>query len=143
MAGDHDGATGMGRASLAALTGCNVETVRHYEKVGLMPPPPRTAKGWRVYDARHERRLRFVLRARGLGFSTEEIRGLLALTDSGAQTCAEVKSRAERHLIDVRARIADLSRVEAALDATLAACTGDAAPTCAVLDALGGARDVL
>jgi MerR family mercuric resistance operon transcriptional regulator len=127
---------GLQRAELARRTGCNLETIRYYEKIGMMPDPPRTAAGYRVYDGGHVSRLRFVLRARELGFTIEEIRGLLALVDGGNQTCADVKERTERHLADVRAKIADLKRIEQVLSATAARCSGDNVPECAVLEAL-------
>ncbi|GIX11806.1 helix-turn-helix domain-containing protein [Elioraea sp.] len=133
---DNDFAKGLQRAELARRTGCNLETIRYYEKIGMMPDPPRTASGYRVYDEGHVSRLRFILRARELGFSIEEIRGLLALVDGGTQTCAEVKERTERHLADVRAKIADLRRIERVLAATAAKCTGNEVPDCPVLDAL-------
>jgi MerR family mercuric resistance operon transcriptional regulator len=124
------------RAELANSTGCNIETIRYYEKTGMMPNPPRTAAGARVYDDSHVSRLRFILRARELGFSIEEIRGLLELVDGGTQTCAEVKERTERHLADVRAKIADLRGIEKVLAATASKCSGDSVPTCPVLEAL-------
>jgi hypothetical protein len=80
--------------------------------------------------------LRFVLRARELGFAIEEIRGLLALVDGGMQTCAAVEERTERHLADVRAEIADLRRIERVLATTAAKCSQDAVPECPVLDGL-------
>jgi MerR family mercuric resistance operon transcriptional regulator len=134
--GNHVSGKGLQRAELARRTGCNLETIRYYEKIGMMPDPPRTASGYRVYDEAHVSRLRFILRARELGFAIEEIRGLLALVDGGTQTCAEVKERTERHLADVRAKIADLKRMERVLAATAAKCTGDEVPDCPVLDAL-------
>jgi MerR family mercuric resistance operon transcriptional regulator len=133
---DHVPARGLRRAELARRTGCNLETVRYYETIGMMPDPPRTAAGYRVYDAGHVARLRFILRARELGFTIEEIRGLLALVDGGTQTCAEVKERTERHLAGVRAKIADLRRIERVLAEMAARCTGDRIPACPVLDAL-------
>ena len=75
--------TGLLRAQLAKLTGCNLETIRYYEKVGLLPPPPRSANGYRVYSPELTQRLQFILRARDIGFSMEETRSLLALTDTG------------------------------------------------------------
>ena len=78
------------RSELARRTGCNLETIRYYEKIGMMPEPPRTASGYRIYDDTHVARLRFILRGRELGFSIEELRGLLSLVDRGTQTCAEV-----------------------------------------------------
>ncbi len=127
---------GLHRAALARRTGCNLETIRYYEKIGMMPEPPRTEAGYRVYDGGHVERLRFILRARELGFSLSEIRGLLALVDHGTQTCAEVKERTERHLADVREKIADLRRIERILAETAAKCSGDEVPDCPVLEAL-------
>lgn len=134
--GDHVSGKGLQRAELARLTGCNLETIRYYEKIGMMPNPPRTATGYRVYNNDHVSRLRFILRARELGFSLDEVRGLLELVDGGTQTCAEVKERTERHLADVRAKIADLKRIEKVLAKTAAQCSGDDVPECPVLDAL-------
>ncbi|MCI0431459.1 MAG: helix-turn-helix domain-containing protein [Rhodospirillales bacterium] len=133
---DHVFGKGLQRAQLARLTGCNLETIRYYEKIGLLPKPPRSGAGYRLYGEGDASRLRFILRGRELGFSIEEIRGLLALVDRGAQTCAEVKERTERHLIDVRAKIADLQRIEEVLAATAAACSGDVVPDCPVLEVL-------
>lgn len=127
---------GVLRAQLATLTGCNLETIRYYEKVGLLPAPPRSANGYRVYPPDLVRRLRFILRARDLGFSMEEIRSLLSLTDRGIQTCAEVQARTEVHLADTRRRIADLRRMERILAKTILECSGGAVPECAVLEIL-------
>jgi MerR family mercuric resistance operon transcriptional regulator len=128
--------TGLLRAQLAKLTGCNLETIRYYEKVGLLPPPPRSANGYRVYSPDLVQRLQFILRARDMGFAMEETRSLLSLTDSGMQTCAEVKHKTEAHLADVRQRIANLRRIEALLSQTAAQCSGDNVPECAILDIL-------
>jgi|TARA_Y100001968_G_C19150624_1_gene615987 MerR family mercuric resistance operon transcriptional regulator len=121
---------------LARATGCNLETIRYYEKIGIMPDPPRSTKGYRSYDDAHVKRLKFVMRSRDLGFSLEEVRGLLGLVDDRSRTCAEVQIIAEDHLTDVQAKIADLQRIERVLSDTVARCTGDAAPECAVIDAL-------
>lgn len=134
--GDHISGKGLQRAELARRTGCNLETIRYYEKIGMMPHPPRTASGYRVYDADHVSRLHFILRARELGFRIEEIRGLLALVDGGTQTCAEIKERTERHIADIRTKIADLRRIERVLATTAAKCTGDKVPDCPILEAL-------
>lgn len=135
---DHVSGKGLQRAGLARRTGCNLETIRYYETIGMMPEPPRTASGYRVYDERHVSRLRFILRARELGFTIEEIRGLLGLVDGGNQTCAEVKERTERHLAGVRAKITDLKRIENVLATTAAQCSGEEVPECAILDVLTG-----
>ena len=94
--------------------------------------------GYRIYSAAHATRLRFILRARELGFSMEDIRGLMGLEDGAAPTCAEVKERTERHLAEVRAKIADLRRIEAVLAATALRCSGAEVPDCPVLDAISG-----
>ena len=133
---DHGSGKGIQRAALARRTGCNLETIRYYEKIGMMPEPPRAASGYRVYDEPHVARLRFILRGRELGFSIEELRGLLRLVDRGTQTCSEVRARTEQHLADVRGKIADLKRIENVLAATAALCSGKQVPECPVLDAL-------
>lgn len=133
---DHTSATTLQRAELARLTGCHLETIRYYEKIGMMPGPPRTASGYRIYDDGQVSRLRFIRRARELGFAIDDIRGLLDLVDGGTQTCAEVKERTERHLADVRTKIADLRRIETVLSSTAAKCTGEQVPDCPVLEVL-------
>lgn len=133
---DHGSGKGIQRAALARRTGCNLETIRYYEKIGMMPEPPRAASGYRVYDEPHVARLRFILRGRELGFSIEELRGLLRLVDRGTQTCSEVRALTEQHLADVRGKIADLKRIENVLAATAALCSGKQVPECPVLDAL-------
>jgi MerR family mercuric resistance operon transcriptional regulator len=124
------------RGKLAQRTGCNLETIRYYEKVDLLPEPPRAANGYRIYDAAHEQRLRFILRGRALGFDIAEVRGLLALMDGGHQTCAEVKARTDRHLADIHSRIADLQRMARVLKRTAAQCSGDMVPECPIIEAL-------
>lgn len=123
---------GILRAQLARKTGCNLETIRYYEKVGLLPGPPRSSNGYRVYSPELVQRLQFILRARDLGYAMDEIRSLLSLTDTGAQTCAEVMARTELHLEDVRRRIADLQKIEVTLATTLARCTGDDVAECPI-----------
>lgn len=124
------------RIDLSRATGCNIETIRYYETIGILPSPPRTAKGYRVYDHEHVSRLGFVMRARELGFTLEEVRGLLSLVDGDGLTCGEVQRRAQAHLDDVAARIADLQSIQSVLAGTVAKCTGKDVPECAVIDAL-------
>lgn len=128
----------MKRGDLARATGCNLETIRYYENVGVMPPPRRAENGYRVYAEEDRRRLSFVMRGRELGFSLEEIKGLLALLDTDSVTCEEVFRRTERHLESVRQKIRDLKRLERILSATAAQCSGDQVPECPVIDALAG-----
>lgn len=133
---DHVGVRGVQRAELARRTGCNLETVRYYENVGLLPAPPRTTAGYRSYDTTHERRLRFVLRARELGFSLDEIRELLRLVDERDQPCAAASAVAAAHLDDVRAKIADLKRMERVLKDVVAQCADGTRLECPLIETL-------
>jgi len=123
------------RGGLAARTGCNIETIRYYERVGLLPPPPRSAGGHRLYGEGLIRRLNFVRRSRDLGFSVEEIRELLLLVD-GTYTCREVEQLARDHMREIRRKIADLRRLERVFETMAAQCSGDAVPDCPIIDAL-------
>ena len=105
---DHKFARGLKRGELAQRTGSNSETIRYYEKIGLLPEPPRNSSDYRIYDETHVRRLRFVLRGRELGFNIEEIRGLLRPVDGDRQTRAEVRTRTEHQLYGIRDKIADI-----------------------------------
>ncbi len=138
MSANHGTVTSkaMRRADLARATGCNLETIRYYETTGILPQPNRTRAGHRTYDKPDVQRLRFVMRARELGFSLEDVRGLLGLGDGAMRTCAEVKEKTKAHLLAVRAKIADLRRIETVLATTAARCSGADVPECAVLDAL-------
>lgn len=130
---------GLSIGRLAALTGVKLETIRYYERIGLMPAPDRTASGHRAYAEAHRDRLAFVRRGRELGFRIEDIRALLALSEPPRRSCREAKSIADAHLRDVRARIADLTRLEALLAASVGRCAGDGPPAaCAVLRMLEG-----
>jgi MerR family transcriptional regulator, mercuric resistance operon regulatory protein len=133
---DHALVKRMQRAELARRAGCNLETVRYYEKAGLLPEPPRTQSGYRSYDATHERRLRFVLRARELGFSLDEVRALLRLVDERDRPCAGARDLAAAHLEDVRSKIADLKRMERVLKEMVAQCADGTMPDCPLIEAL-------
>lgn len=136
MRNDHDSVKRMWRATLARATGCNLETIRYYEKIGVMSDPPRHPNGYRSYGQDHVRQLRFVMRARNLGFSLEEIRGLLSLVDSRSHSCAEVEGIASAHLQEVLHKIANLQQIAKVLSDTIAQCSGTDIPECPVLDAL-------
>ena len=140
MPQDHGSVRGLRRSDLARLTGCNPETVRYYESIGLLPAPPRDRNNYRSYDADHLARLRFVMRARDLGFSLGEIRGLLGLDEGGGQSCAEVRALAARHLENVRRKIADRERIAQVLAETVARCSGADAPDCPVIESLSAGR---
>jgi MerR family mercuric resistance operon transcriptional regulator len=122
--------------ALSRRTGVNIETIRYYERIGMLPAPRRTASGRRVYGAEDVRTLAFIRRARELGFTLEEISALLALRGQHTIACDEVRAIADAHLMSVRAKLADLTRLEAILAATVAQCSGEASPICPVLDML-------
>ncbi len=124
------------RGPLANEAGTNIETVRYYEKIGLMPPPRRSESGYRLYGEAARRRLRFILRGRELGFSIEELRSLLSLVDGGDYTCGEVREMTVAQLHRVRSKIGDLRRLERTLADMAAQCEGGVIPECPVIDAL-------
>jgi MerR family mercuric resistance operon transcriptional regulator len=121
---------------LSRLSGVNIETIRYYERVKMLAPPPRTRSGRRVYGSTDLRTLTFVRRARELGFSLEEIRALLRLGGPEKASCREVREIATYHLEDIRAKLGDLKKLERLLAKTVARCSGRTAPECAVLDIL-------
>jgi MerR family mercuric resistance operon transcriptional regulator len=120
---------------LSRRTGCNIETIRYYERIGLMPAPPRRGR-YRSYGGGDVVRLGFVRRARELGFTFNEVRALLGLAAGGDATCAEVRDLATVHLKDVRARIADLKRMERVLADSVRACDAGQEPGCPLIDTL-------
>ena len=99
----------------ARLSGVNIETIRYYEREGIVPNAERTASGRRLNDGAAIARLRFVRRCRDLGFPINDICTLLDLSSNATKPCKDVKVISERHLEDVRARLADLQKLEAAL----------------------------
>lgn len=121
---------------LAERSGVNIETIRYYERAGILPGARRAANNYRVYQHSHLRRLRFVRRARDLGFTLDDVRALIGLIEGGAYTCAEVQALGQRHLDAVRARLADLRRMETALADVVARCSGEASPDCSMLEHL-------
>ncbi len=123
-------------------TGCHVETIRYYERIGLLASPGRTGGGYREYGRDHIRQLRFIHRARALGFSLEEIRELLALRQRPASSCRAVSEVTERHLAGVRQRIRDLRAMEGELSRMASECAGGRVAECRILDALAGENAV-
>jgi MerR family mercuric resistance operon transcriptional regulator len=124
------------RGALAKRFGCHLETVRYYEKIGLLNAPARSQSGYRLYKVDDQRRLRFILRGRELGFSIDELRSLLSLVDSETYTCGEIHDLTVDHLGGVRRKIADLKRLERTLAQISNECIGGAVPECPVIDAL-------
>jgi MerR family transcriptional regulator, mercuric resistance operon regulatory protein len=121
---------------LSRRTGVHIETIRYFEKVGMLTAPPRTEGGHRVYDDSHVRSLGFIRRARELGFSPDEVSAILNLGGPGRASCIEVRDIASRHLEQVRAKMADLARLEKLLASTIEQCSGGSAPECAFIDLL-------
>ncbi len=124
------------RGALARQSGVNAETIRYYEKIGLLPEPPRSAGGHRLYGENLQRRLRFIHRCRRMGFTLDEIRELLSLVDREQISCERVQHIAEQHLDSIRARIRDLRRMQKSLAELVAQCSGDDVPDCPIIDVL-------
>lgn len=121
----------------AATSGCHLETIRYYERIGLLPSPERTASGYRAYTAGDIERLRFIARGRDLGFSLEEIRSLLQLSEGdGRLSCSDVDRVARAHLTDIQARMADLQRMAGELERVIDQCEGGHRGRCTILSAL-------
>ena len=125
---------------LAEATGVNLETVRYYERIGIMPRPARTRGGHRSYEPEHVKWLNFIRRGRELGFTLKEVRELLRLVDARRYTCAQVQKIAVRHIADIRQKRADLRRLERMLSGMAAQCDGGQLPDCPIIDALFAAR---
>ena len=121
---------------LSTRTGVNIETIRYYERIGILPPTPRTPGGRRVFDDGLMKRLNFVRRSRELGFGLDHIRQMLEMVDGGGVTCTRVRHIAAGRLEDVRAKIADLKRMEIIRDRTVADCAGGESPDCPIIETL-------
>jgi len=127
---------GLTIGKLSGLTGVNIETIRYYEKIKVLPIPSRSKNGRRMYGPMERRILAFVRRSRELGFSLDERRALLRLGGPEKASCREVRQIAAHHLNDVRTKINDLRKLERLLTKTVAQCTSTTAPECPVLDIL-------
>lgn len=120
----------------ARLSGVSAKMVRHYETLGLLPPVARSASGYRRYSEADVHTLRFIKRARDLGFSMAEIAELVALWRDRRRASASVKRIAQKHLDDLTARIAALQGMQRTLQTLLQHCHGDERPDCPILDDL-------
>jgi MerR family mercuric resistance operon transcriptional regulator len=136
-------AIGLSIGDLARHTGVNIETIRYYERIGLLPAPPRSQGRHRLYDDAHRQRLAFIRRSRDLGFTINDTRELLGLARGHHLTCAEVKALTEQHVADIRAKIRDLRKLGRVLSDLAAKCRGSSVPDCPILDALAGATTLL
>ncbi len=127
-------------SKIAELTGSNIETVRYYERIGIMPKPGRTSGGHRIYPPNQIKRLRFIRRYRELGFTLDEVRNLLRLVDEQNYTCDDVRVIVSTHLTKMRGKIKDLRRLEKSLREMVAQCDRGAVPECPILEVLSVER---
>jgi len=125
----------------AKRSGVSAKMIRYYESIGLVSPADRTASNYRTYDDRAIRQLRFIQRARTLGFSIEDIQKLLALWADRGRSSAEVKALAANHVADLENRIAALRKMQRALTHLAERCHGDNRPDCPIIDDLAGEGD--
>jgi len=124
---------------VASLAGVGVETIRFYERIGLIGEPPRRPSGYRQYPGEVVSRIRFIRRAKGLGFTLKEIGELLSLRVESGSTCEEVRARVEAKIADIEEKIRTLERMREALVKLIAACSAKAQATeCPILEALEG-----
>ena len=128
----------MNIGTAARHSGVPAKTIRYYESVGLIQPADRTAAGYRVYGREDVETLRFVQRARSLGFSVEEVGSLLTLWRDRSRSSAEVKALARHRVADIDRKIAELTEMRATLIHLMERCHGDSRPECPILQGLAG-----
>ena len=121
---------------LAQLTGVSAKMIRHYEEIGLISRASRTMSGYRMYTDNDVHTVRFVRRARDLGFSTKEIAGLLGLWRDRRRPSSKVKVLAEEQIRDLEQRLLQMQSIKATLEHLVHCCRGDDRPECPILDAL-------
>jgi len=123
---------------LAERSGCQVETIRYYERIGILMPPERSSNNYRAYNEDHAERLLFIRQCRALDMTLEEIRVLLDLRDHAEQNCVGVNELLDKHIAEVSARITALSTLEVQLKELRGRCVNtDSTSACAILQALG------
>lgn len=127
---------------VSSRSGVNIETIRYYEREGIVPVPDRMANGRRIYDDSGLAALRFVKKCRDLGFTMHDAKALLSLATASGMSCGEVRPIAEAHLAIVAGKLAELTRLHEALTRMVAQC-GDPASECPILNVLSGPEDVL
>ena len=126
--------------TIAQKSGVPAKTIRYYESIGLIRPAPRTDGGYRSFDDRDLQTLRFIQRARSLGFTVKDVENLLALWRDQNRASSQVKSLAQRHVDRIEGKIAELQSMRRTLDHLIEMCHGDERPDCPILDDLGGTR---
>lgn len=122
---------------LGKATNTKVETVRYYERIGLLPTPTRSAGNYRTYGAAELGRLSFIRRARDLGFTLDQVRALLSLSDDRTCDCAGIDRIANEHLREVDRKLADLTALRRELKAVIDSCDGGTVAECRIIEALG------
>jgi Cu(I)-responsive transcriptional regulator len=122
----------------ADLSGVSAKMIRHYESIGLIPEAARTFAGYRLYCDADVHRLRFIKRARSLGFSMKQIEVLLQLWSDRSRASAEVKKLAQQHAVELADRITEMQAMQRALEDLAKHCHGDDRPDCPILDGLSG-----
>ncbi|AGH48442.1 MULTISPECIES: MerR family transcriptional regulator [Sphingomonas] len=125
---------------LGRATETGVETIRYYERIGLLPRPSRTGGNYRAYGEADLGRLSFIRRARALGFPLDRVRALLSLSDDRGRDCATIDLLAREHLAEVERKIADLAALRRELAAMIDSCGGGTVAQCRIVEALGPAR---
>lgn len=132
---------GIAIGEFSRRTGGNIETIRYYERIGLLPSPDRKGR-YRRYGVADVARLVFIRRARELGFTLDEVRALLALSEAdGEASCADVRDIAVRHLLEVRGKINDLKAMERTLADAVRRCDLGDVPGCPMIDTLSAQRN--
>lgn len=121
---------------LARATATRVETVRYYERIGLLAPPGRTQGNYRAYGTADLSRLSFIRRARDLGFSLDQVRNLLDLAGQGQKDCGSVDVMAQEHLAEIDRKLADLTALRRELGILISSCEGGSMSECRILEAL-------
>ena len=121
---------------LARATGCQIPTIRYYERIGLLPEPCRSSGNTRLYERVHQERLGFIQHCRELGFSQADVRALLDLSDHPDHSCEAVTEIARAHLDDVTQKIARLSTLKAELESMIKNCGGGQVRQCRIVEAL-------
>ncbi len=132
------GTAPMNIGQAAAAAGVTAKTIRHYEQIGLLPAPARTAAGYRQYSAHDLSVLRFIRQARRLGFSLDRIAALVGLWRDPHRASREVRALALQHVAELEQKMAEVAAMKQSLEDLVAACPGDDSPHCAILEGLAG-----
>ncbi len=122
---------------MGKATNTKIETIRYYERIGLLPKPARTSSNYRNYGQAELGRLSFIRRSRDLGFSLDQVRALLGLSDDRSCDCAGIDRIANQHLVEVDRKIADLQALRRELKAVIDSCDGGTVAECRIIEALG------